>query len=112
LRIAKDTVTSQKKNPKITKGDKTNVIVPSNQGRDATAWSHSQRWYRDVSYCRKDSNGKKGVFSSFLTLTGKGRRTLLTIAFLQVAFFLVVSTKNKSPLLAETVTSGPGMVWA
>ena len=107
LRIARDTVTSQKKNPSITKGDKTNVIVPSSLGRDAKAWSHSQWWYRDVSYCRKDSNGEKGVFSSFLTLTGKGRRTLLTIAFLRVAFFLVVSTKNKSPLISRNCNCRP-----
>ena len=107
LRIARDTVTSQKKNPSITKGDKTNVIVPSSLGRDATAWSHSQRWYRDVSYCRKDGNGGKGVFSSFLTLTGKGRRTLLTITFLRGAFFLVVSTKNKSPLISRNCNCRP-----
>ena len=107
LRIARDTVTLQKKNPSITKGDKTNVIVPSSLGRDAKAWSHSQWWYRDVSYCRKDGNGEKGVFSSFLTLTGKGRRTLLTITFLRGAFFLVVSTKNKSPLISRNCNCRP-----
>ena len=60
-----------------------------------------------VSYSRKAGKGEEGVFSSFPTLTGKGWRNLLTTAFLQVGFFLVISTKNKSPLIGRNCHCRP-----